>query len=122
MERELYEILRDRAKYFLKISEEDAKNLRYDIALFHIEQALQLALKAYLLKTKGDFPKVHDLFTLIELTDNKEVKKIADEKWYVVNILIDAYLASRYFLRKYSEREFRESYDFARRVFECLNI
>jgi HEPN domain-containing protein len=57
----LYEELVSRAIYFYRVSSYDASAGRYDIALFHLEQAVQLALKAYLLKTLGDFPKIRSL-------------------------------------------------------------
>ncbi len=122
MEEELYRILKERAEYFFKISKKDCEEGRYDIALFHIEQALQLALKAYLLREKGDFPRVHDLFTLIELADNSELNRLAEDKWYIVNILVDAYLGSRYFPRKYGKKEFEESLKFAEDTLRCLDI
>jgi len=55
---EYYELLVKRAKHFLKLSDIDAEDGRYDIALFHLEQALQPALKADLLRSRGDFPRV----------------------------------------------------------------
>jgi Uncharacterized conserved protein related to C-terminal domain of eukaryotic chaperone, SACSIN len=61
MSQDLFNKLKERARYFFEESRRDALNKAYDISLFHLEQALQLGLKAYLLKTKGDFPKTHDL-------------------------------------------------------------
>jgi len=55
----LYRELVARAKHFYKISGYDVREGRYDIALFHLEQAAQLAIKAYLLRGVGDFPRVH---------------------------------------------------------------
>ena len=43
----------DGARHFLKISKLDADDGGFDISLFHLEQAMQLALKAYLLRGKG---------------------------------------------------------------------
>ena len=51
----LYEEFVARAKHFLKVSSFDVSEGRYDIALFHFEQAAQLAVKAYLFKIFGDF-------------------------------------------------------------------
>ncbi len=55
------------ARYFLKEGV-------YDLAAFHIEQALQLYLKYILAKVIGYFPKTHSLTKLF-----KELSKIDEE-------------------------------------------
>lgn len=91
------------ARYFLKEGV-------YDLAAFHIEQALQLYLKYILAKVIGYFPKTHSLTKLF-----RELSKIDEEfiKFYQDNEIIlkdieDAYILSRYFPREYSENEVRE--------------
>ena len=117
----LYRELVERAIHFLRISAFDAEEGRFDIALFHIEQAVQLAVKAYLLKTLGNFPKIYSLWDLVEVTDNECLRRIFEEKWYVVNILDDAYIGGRYMIRRYTEREYGEAKRFAEGVFKCLD-
>jgi HEPN domain-containing protein len=119
---DLYEKLKERAKYFFEESKKDALNKHYDIALFHLEQALQLGLKAYLLKNKGDFPKTHNLVELIKLVENDCIKRISKRRWYIISILTDAYIGSRYLLRDYSENEYRASKKFVEDALKCLNI
>ncbi|MBB5254767.1 HEPN domain-containing protein [Sulfurisphaera ohwakuensis] len=119
---DLYEILKERSKYFYKESMNDSKNKRYDIALFHLEQALQLGLKAYLLKNKGDFPRTHSLRDLIDLTDNECLKRVIQRKWYIISLLTDAYVGSRYLLRNYTEKEYKASKKFVEEALKCLNI
>jgi HEPN domain-containing protein len=63
----LYRELVGRAKHLHRVTEFDAREGRYDIALFHLEQAAQLALKAHLYRTVGDFPKTHSLREVLEL-------------------------------------------------------
>jgi HEPN domain-containing protein len=63
------EILNKRAKLFLKEAENDIKNGFFDLAAFHLEQALQLKLKYILAKKIGYFSRAH-ISTLFE-----EVKK-----------------------------------------------
>lgn len=118
----LYHELVNRAIHFFKISSYDADAGRYDIALFHLEQAVQLALKAYLLKTVGDFPKIHSLKELIEVCEDECLKKLANEKWYIIDILEDAYIGGRYFIRKYDFREYEESKKFIEEMFRCIGI
>jgi len=122
MEKKLYEKLIERAKYFLEVAKEDLKNKKYDVGMFHVEQCVQLLLKAYLLKNFGDFPKTHDLFILFEQIREKKVKKLVEEKWYIVEILIDAYISSRYFAREYREKELTEAINFAEELIKCLSI
>jgi HEPN domain-containing protein len=122
MSKDLYDELAERARYFLRISRNDSINGRYDIALFHLEQALQLGVKAYLLREKGDFPRIHDLSELIELSDNYCLKRLGENRWYVVSILSDAYIGSRYLPRKYSEREYRSARKFVEDALKCVNI
>ncbi|WP_428093414.1 HEPN domain-containing protein [Caldivirga sp.] len=119
---ELYRRLAERARYFFEESSRDAAKKRYDIALFHLEQALQLGIKAYMLRTKGDSPKVHDLGMLIKLTENQCLAKLTEGMWYDVSILNDAYIASRYLAREYSEKEYRSARSFVRGALKCLGI
>lgn len=118
----LYEEMVERSRHFLNISRYDVAAGRYDIALFHLEQAVQLALKAYLLKTFGDFPRVHSIKDLIELTENECLREVSEEMWYVINILEDAYIGGRYFIRRYGEREYREAVRYVEGVFRCIGI
>lgn len=122
MSQDLFKKLRERAVYFFNESKRDSTNKRYDVSLFHLEQALQLGLKAYLLKNKGDFPKTHDLNVLINSTCNECLKKLAKSKWYVISILIDAYIGSGYLLRDYTENEYRNSRRFVMEALKCLSI
>ena len=67
---ELYRLMVERARHMRRIADVDAAEQRYDIALFHLEQAAQLMLRAYLLRTVGDFPRTHHLADLARLAQN----------------------------------------------------
>jgi HEPN domain-containing protein len=118
----LYEEMVSRAKHFFKVSDYDVSLGRYDIALFHLEQAVQLSLKAYLLKVFGDFPRTHSIKDLIDLSENECFKRLADELWFVVDVLEDAYIGARYLIRRYGEREYREALKFVEGIFKCIDI
>jgi len=118
----LYEEMISRAKHFFNISSYDVSLGRYDIALFHLEQAVQLALKAYLLKVFGDFPRTHSIKDLIDISENDCLKRLADELWFVINVLEDAYIGARYFIRRYGEKEWKEALKFVEGVFKCIGI
>ena len=118
----LYRELVARAKHFLRVSEFDVREGRYDIALFHLEQAVQPAVKAYLLRELGDFPRTHSLHDLIEVSGSDCLQRLAEEYWYVVDILEDAYTGSRYFIRRYGRREYEAAKRFVEEVFQCIGI
>lgn len=117
----LYDEMIKRAMHFFRISGYDVSMGGYDIALFHLKQAAQLALKAYLLKAYGDFPKVHLIRDLIEVSGDECLRRLADELWFVVDILEDAYIGARYLIRWYDEREYREALRFVEGVFKCID-
>jgi HEPN domain-containing protein len=112
----------ERAKHFYWICHNDTSAGRYDIALFHLEQAVQLALKAYLLRTIGDFPRTRSIKDLFELSRNSYLKNLSNEKWYITDILEDAYTGARYFVRSYGEKEYKEAKSFVEGAFQCIGI
>jgi len=79
-------------------------------------------VKSLFIKNFEDFPKTRDLFILFEQIKEEKVKKLVEEKWYIVEILIDAYISSRYFVREYREKELVEAINFAEELIKCLNI
>lgn len=83
------------ARYFLKEG-------IYDLAAFHIEQALQLYTKYILAKEIGYFPKTHSLTRIF-----RELSKINEDfmNFYREKDIEDAYILSRYFPREYSKTE-----------------
>ncbi len=119
MSSRLYRELVERARHFHRVSGFDVEQGRYDIALFHLEQAAQLAIKAYMLRELGDFPRVHSLHDLIEASGSRCLERLRDEYWYVIDILDDAYTGSRYFIRRYGRREYEAAKRFVEEVFRC---
>jgi len=79
------------------------KGGRFDLAAFHAEQALQLALKYLLARDYGHYPHTHDLRDLFELLKEKrpEVWDFYLANRYAVEILVDAYVGARYLPRSY---------------------
>ena len=55
--KEEIEILGERAKAFLEEAKEDVDKGRFDLAVFHLEQALQLKMKYILAKKVGYFSR-----------------------------------------------------------------
>jgi len=97
------EYLRRWAFEFLEAARDDVEKGRFDLAAFHAEQALQLALKYLLARDYGHYPHTHDLRDLFELLKEKrpEVWDFYLANRYAVEILVDAYVGARYLPRSY---------------------
>lgn len=59
---------------------------------------------------------------LIDLSENECFKRLADELWFVVDVLEDAYIGARYLIRRYGERGYREALKFVEGMFKCIGI
>jgi len=81
----------------------------HDIAVFSLEQSLQLFLKASLLKLGVDFPRTHSVRRLLELihevTGEGRVKEVLHRFSVELGALEDAYITSRYVSRDYTREE-----------------
>jgi len=108
---ELNTLLR-RSRGFLETAKMQVNAGIYDLAAFSLEQALQLYLKAMLLKYGGEFPRTHSIKRLFEFL----IKVVPSSKRDVINDLIskyilhlslleDAYITSRYVVREFSKDE-----------------
>ena len=86
---------------FLAEAEHDIRSGKYNLALFHLEQALQLALKYVLFQLSGSFKKTHDILLLldeiIELTSNDKLRRIRVDEAAVLTVVREAYITARYF-------------------------
>ncbi|MET1160545.1 MAG: HEPN domain-containing protein [Thermoprotei archaeon] len=108
-----YTHLARRSKEFLEIALYSIERGFYDLAAFSLEQALQLGLKACLLKLGVDYPRTYSIRKLlkliIEVEKNPNVKQRISEilEKYAVEIgsLEDAYITARYIVREYSREE-----------------
>ena len=116
------EILNRRAKLFLKEAENDIKNGFFDLAAFHLEQALQLKLKYILAKKIGYFSKTHFISTLFE-----EVKKIIPEIYKIykkykeeIEELEIAYIGARYLPIEYSKEKVKKLLKVVKEIFRFL--
>lgn len=92
----------------------------YDLAVFSLEQSLQLYLKAALLKNGVDFPRTHGIRSLLnmlaELTGKEAVKQLQTTYGVELGSLEDAYIVSRYLPRTYTAAEFERLREAVERV------
>jgi HEPN domain-containing protein len=107
---EEFEVLLRRSESFYVTALLQAERGMYDLAVFSLEQSLQLFLKGALLKEGIEFPRTHGvrrlLSILAELTGSDEIKQLLTSYSLELGILEDAYIVSRYFPRSYTGEEF----------------
>ncbi|MCS7138320.1 MAG: HEPN domain-containing protein [Candidatus Caldarchaeum sp.] len=113
-------LLQKRAKSFLKRAEESLNSGDYDTAVFLAEQAAQLHLKSVLLSEVGDYPRTRSISYLHQLLRKipaqAELTRFLDSSKDEIRLLEDAYIASRYLMREYSDEEAQSSITFAKKV------
>jgi HEPN domain-containing protein len=97
---------------FLETAEYQTGRGIYDLAIFSLEQALQLFLKAKVLTTGSDYPRIHSVRNLLNLLSNlspKNKKSVIDgilQKYSLeLGMLEDAYITSRYIMREFMKAE-----------------
>ncbi|PUA32412.1 MAG: DNA-binding protein [Zestosphaera tikiterensis] len=124
MSRKDVEALKQRALDFLHAVEDDLKSGMYELAAFHCEQAVQLALKYVLAVELGHYPHTRNLRELFE-----EVKQVKPNLWllyekhkYAVEVMNDAYISARYLPRTYGEDVVKGLYEVATVVLNEVGI
>jgi HEPN domain-containing protein len=125
---EEYKYLLERSRRFLETAELQLNRGFYrgfyDLAVFSLEQSLQLYLKAYLLKLGLEFTKTRSVRRLLELiykvTNSEEIRNALANYAVELGSLEDAYITSRYVAREYSEGEARKLLQTVRRVMDIV--
>ena len=124
--REEVDHLARRAREFLKTAEYQVREGMYALAIFSLEQALQLFLKSRLILHGVDYPRTHSirrlLILLAEVSKEHEawIRRILREKALEISFIEDAYISSRYFLRDFGEEEYRRVRSLVEEVMENL--
>lgn len=109
--KEEIETLLTRSKRFFETAGYQTSVGYYDLAMFSLEQALQLFLKARLLENGVDYPHTHSVTSLLEMLGNvsrgKEqvVRTLLEKHLTVLGLLEDAYITSRHVPREYRREE-----------------
>ncbi len=114
----------EKAKGFEDMAKFNFEKKRYDLAIFCLEQASQIYIKAKLLELIGEFPRTHDLVELLKglsvVYKTKEIEKFVDENISSLTKLVDAYIASLYYTRKFYKEEVEESFSLLSKLKELL--
>ena len=88
----------------------------YDVACFYAEQAVQLKIKAYILRNLGFMPRIHAIRELLPIiykyNRDERIRRIIEERRGALKDLEEGYIEARYGSVDYTEEDARE----------CLNI
>ena len=101
-----------RSMEFLETADYQISRGLYGIAVFSLEQALQLFLKSKMLVAGVDYPRTHGVRALLEIlseleSDKKKtsIKQVLSNYLFELGMLEDAYITSRYVMREFSREE-----------------
>ncbi|WP_232516047.1 HEPN domain-containing protein [Sulfuracidifex tepidarius] len=122
----IMEFLKNNALDFFDLGKRLLTEGKYNLSLFSLEQALQLGLKYSLVSTTGSFPKTHDVVDLLrrvsELTGNKRLEETLTSEISTLDLLKQAYIASRYFPSSYDRGAVERALRVVEVVFTELGI
>lgn len=123
--RDEIDYLSGRSRQFLETAEYQISKGFYGLAIFSLEQALQLFIKSKFLENGADYPRTHSvrvlLERLLELVDKDKrfyIKTVLDKYLFELGILEDAYITSRYILREFKKEEAERLLKVVREVIE----
>ncbi|MEM3404557.1 MAG: HEPN domain-containing protein [Nitrososphaeria archaeon] len=110
MRKEEIKKLLERSKKFKDAADFHFSREDFDLAVFNLEQSLQLFLKGKLLEKGMEFPKAHTLRKLFSLLgecleSSEEFKEFISKNSLEFASLEDAYITARYFLRDFEKAE-----------------
>ena len=115
--REEVELYLKRAEKLRKNAEFNFENGDYDLAMFHIEQAMQLLIKAKMLDLKGYFERTHSLRKLLsdlkgigEGVEASEIESFLRKYRTELRNLERAYITSRYYFEEFFKEEVEEAF------------
>jgi HEPN domain-containing protein len=121
------EILKERADEFVKLAEYAYKRKRYDLAMFNLEQAIQLYLKYKIWQKLGDFEKTHSITKLLKdfgrvYKKSKAVNKLIKENRKLINGLEVAYIESRYLPAQFFKEDVDKTFEFLNKLKKLINL
>ncbi len=120
------DFLKNNSIDFFKEGERNLNEGKYNLAMFHLEQALQLGLKYKLYELTGTYDKTHDIIILlnkiIELTKDNKLKEIMDKEYITLELIKQAYISSRYLPFKYDKKSVEKAYQVVKNILNVLGI
>lgn len=109
MSSEEAEALRRRSSEYMQTYEFHVSRGMYALAIFDLEQALQLHVKARLLEEGVAYPRTHSIRRLLELLagvkNDDRLREVVRKYAVELKLLEEAYISSRYVATEFSEEE-----------------
>ena len=109
MSSEEAEALRRRSSEYMQTYEFHASRGMYALAIFDLEQALQLHVKARLLEEGVAYPRTHSIRRLLELLagvkNDDRLREVVRKYAVELKLLEEACISSRYVATEFSEEE-----------------
>jgi len=103
------EALRRRSSEYMQTYEFHVSRGMYALAIFDLEQALQLHVKARLLEEGVAYPRTHSIRRLLELLagvkNDDRLREVVRKYAVELKLLEEAYISSRYVATEFSEEE-----------------
>jgi HEPN domain-containing protein len=120
------EHLKRNALDFFNEAKRNLNEGKYNLVMFHLEQALQLSLKYILFNFKGSFEKTHDILRLLDevisLTKNENLQRIRREETPVLELITQAYIASGYLPFSYERITVEKAYNVVKNILNEVGI
>ena len=120
------DFLKNNSKDFFKEGERNLNEGKYNLAMFHLEQALQLGLKYKLYGLTGTYDKTHDIIILlnkvIELMKDNKLKEIMDIEYITLELIKQAYISSRYLPFTYDKKSAEKAYQEVKNILNVPRI
>jgi len=120
------DFLKNNSIDFFKEGERNLNEGKYNLAMFHLEQALQLGLKYKLYELTGTYDKTHDIIILlnkvIELTKDNKLKEIMDTEYVTLELIKQSYISSRYLPFTYDKKSVEKAYQVVKNILNVLEI
>ncbi len=114
------DFLRKNSLKFLEEARESFRKGDYAFTMLFVEQAAQLALKYFLAKKFGDFPKTHSLKLLFELAEDDALTNFYRENIDLIREIELAYIASRYMDVEYTKSVAERSLRLVEKLIEVI--
>ncbi|MFW9924898.1 MAG: HEPN domain-containing protein [Candidatus Thorarchaeota archaeon] len=115
MHKEEVQLLLKRSANFLEAAEERYEKEDWDLTCFFAEQAIQLYLKANILKETGQTPRTHSIRQLVALL-REILKKDMDFDRKSLFLLESAYYNARYIAITYDKEQATEIIEITKEI------
>lgn len=114
-----------RSDEFLTSAKDNLSRGHNNVACFDADQAVQILLKANILKLAGSFPRTHSLRRLLSelgrlAKKDTDVRKFISDNRATITMLEDAYLRSRYATEQYDASDAETCLKTAREVIKFV--